>query len=296
MRNRKLGFWLGAFFFIFTLSIASTLEAQSLAVIPTKVRLSVLPGSLKSGTIKLENGSEASVTVRVYLEDWQYDQTHTGTKEFKPAASLPLSCANWISFAPAEFTIPPFGRQIVGFTVNVPKDASGGYYAVLFFETALGKQQRPGTSKEEGVTINVLGRVGTLFYIEPEGTIKKEVNLSNFKVVRTESRLPLEITLDLENTGNIDITSGGTFHIMDNQGIIYARNEFNDVYTFPGEKAKVKAGWKEPIPRGKYDLVITLDLGKALEELGLGRGPVLTKETEIEIGVDGSVVKVGELD
>ncbi|MCX5701785.1 MAG: hypothetical protein NTW64_02245, partial [Candidatus Omnitrophica bacterium] len=70
----------------------------------------------------------------------------------------------------------------------------------------------------------------------------------------------------------------------------------NNVYTFPQDEAKLTTTWKEPLPEGAYDLVLTLDIGKALEEAGLGRGPVITKEAEIEIGKKGEVVRVGRLE
>jgi hypothetical protein len=83
---------------------------------------------------------------------------------------------------------------------------------------------------------------------------------------------------------------------MDKAGLIYARGEFNEIYTFPQDAAKLKAAWKEAIPQGSYDLVLTLNLGKGLEEKNFGRGPVLTKETELSIGADGEVLSVGELE
>ena len=93
----------------------------------------------------------------------------------------------------------------------------------------------------------------------------------------------------------MDITAGGTFNIIDNKGMVYARGEFEKVYTFPKDKGKLIAKWKEPLPQGYYDLVLTLDLGKAEEELGLGRGPVYTKEADLKIGSGGKITKVGEI-
>jgi hypothetical protein len=101
--------------------------------------------------------------------------------------------------------------------------------------------------------------------------------------------------LDFKNTGNTDITCFGTFHIIDKQGMVYARGEFNSVYTLAGNSAKLIAAWKDPIPKGKYDLIFTFDLGKAQEEAGLGRGPVITKEASMEMGEKGQILKVGRL-
>ena len=42
-------------------------------------------------------------------------------------------------------------------------------------------------------------------------------------------------------------------------------------------------------------MVVTVDIGKAQEEAGLGRGPIITKEAEIEFGYNGKVNRVGQL-
>lgn len=255
--------------------------AFAVRVDQAKVRLGIAPGELKTGSIRVENNSNAAIKIKAYLEDWYYIEPFDGSKEFASAGSLPLSCANWISFAPAEFTLPAYGAQAVNFTVNVPKDAKGGHFAVMFFETGLGE-----TQKEEGVTVNVLGRIGTLFYIEPQGTIKKAADLTDFSIARESFQEPLEIKATFNNIGNTDITANGNYYIIDNNGVVYARGEFSDVYTLPNDTSKIHATWKEKIPEGKYDIVLTLDFGQ---------GESLVKEASLQIGPDGQVTYAGGL-
>ena len=268
----------------------SDAQAVNLIIEEGKVRLSIFPGQTKSGTINIKNTSSEPIEIKAYLEDWYYLPVADGTKEFKAAGTTALSCASWISFAPAEFTIPAYGKQVVNYTVKAPKGVSGGYYAVLFFESTMSK-----ANPEEGVGVGVAIRMGSLFYIEPEGTIKREIRLGKFSVDRESEEAPLNISLDFKNTGNVDITAAGTFHIIDDSGMVYARGEFNKAYTFAGDAAKLVSSWKELIPKGRYDLILTIDMGKALEEAGLGRGPVVTKEAGVEIGDRGQVIAVREL-
>ena len=93
----------------------------------------------------------------------------------------------------------------------------------------------------------------------------------------------------------MDITAGGNFDIIDKKGMVFGRGEMNALYTLPGDSAKFSGSWSLPIPKGVYDLVLTLNLGKAQEELNLGRGEILVKETEIEIDDNGQVIRTGEL-
>jgi hypothetical protein len=238
----------------------------------------------------VDNPSEEPITVKTYLQDWSYTSTNDGTKNFFAAGTTPLSASDWITTSLSEFVIPAFNKQNVNFTVKVPAGASGGHYAVLFFESLLSKPE-----VRESAQLGVVVRIGALFYIEAEGSIKRAAEIAGLSVTRKSNNGPLQIKMDIKNSGNVDITCAGTFHIMDRQGMIFARNEFNNVYLFPQDSAELTAGWDGTLSRGKYSLVITMDIGKALEEVHLGRGPVIIKESEIEIGDSGEVLRIGEL-
>jgi hypothetical protein len=119
--------------------------------------------------------------------------------------------------------------------------------------------------------------------------------IDNFTLERASGSLPLFVKLDFKNTGNVDITATGTFDLIDRTGMVYARGKFDEAYTFPSDNATLRGEWKELISAGTYDLIITLDLGKALEEAGMGRGPVIVKEAAVEIGPSGKILSVGAL-
>jgi hypothetical protein len=261
-----------------------------------KIRRSLSKGEKYFGEINLTNPSNEPRQMRLYLEDWRYALNGDGAKEFFPAGSTKFSCAPWIKFTPAEFTLPPGARQKIHYTVTVPdKDVEGGYYAVLFYETILGAGQ---AQKDSGTAIDLMVRVGTLFYVEVRNTAKREVGIDKLVIEKKAAPKRLEVQADLKNTGNTDSTASGTFHIIDKKGIVYARSGFNLAYTFPGDSAKLKASWdihKQPIPAGVYDIVLTVDIGKAQAEAGLGRGPIITQEAEIEINSLGDIVRIGNL-
>lgn len=271
-------------------SFNTVASAATVRINPTKIRLIIPPGNSKSGTIEVDNPSEEPITVKAYLQDWLYTSPYDGTKNFSAAGTTPLSAADWITTSLNEFVIPAFNKQNVNFTVKVPAGASGGHYAVLFFESLLSKPE-----VRESAQLGVVVRIGALFYIEAGGSIKRAAEISGLTLRRKSPDSPLQINMDIKNSGNVDITCAGTFHIMDSRGMIFARNEFNNVYLFPKDTAELTAGWEGTLSRGKYSLVITQDIGKALEEVHLGRGPEIIKESEIEIGDSGEVLRIGEL-
>ena len=259
----------------------------------SKIRLVIPAGGSKYGEVVIENPTMQEKTMRVYLEDWRYLPSADGAKEFAPAGSYPSSCTSWITFSPSDVTVPAFGQKRVSYSVKAPAAVQGTYYAVLFFES----QFAAPTPEAEGIGagINLALRTAVLFYIEVEGTNKKAAEFSNLNAAKDPASGKLLINLDFQNSGNVDITTKGLFDIMDNQGMVYARGEFNDTYTFAGSTAGLSASWGEIIPKGKYSLILTFDLGRASREAGMAGGPVIAKEAEIEIGDNGEVVGVGEL-
>lgn len=257
----------------------------------SKIRLAIAPGQSRAGIINIENPNPQKQSLQIYLEDWYYSPVADGTKEFVLANSTPLSCASWINFSPAELSLPPFSRDKIHYTVRVPSEAKGGRYAVLFVENLLGQPE----AGEGAVGVGLAIRMAVLFYIEAAGTVERKGSIENLRL-ELQPDDTLSVSADFKNTGNVDITAGGTFNIINGTGLVYARGEFNDVYTFPGDEAVLQASSsKERLRPGKYDLILTLDLGKALAGTSLGRGTTLVKEAKLEIGENGQILSLGML-
>ena len=291
VRLRIIIIWLclaGSFF-------VSTAQADKLPFMnQSKIRVMVSPGERAFGEITLDNPTAENKIMRLYLEDWYYLPGGSGAKEFLPANSIPTSACSWITFSPADVIVPAFGKQKINYSVNAPRDASGARFATLFFETLIGKGTLSGSGRSAGLDVNV--RVATLFYVEVKDTIQRTAKISNLNIQPSkEAKGSLDITLDFENTGNTDITTSGNFSLMNNEGLVSARGVFNSVYTFPGGKGSFLGTWKDKILAGDYDLVITVDLGKALTDAGVGRGPMITKEASVTIGENNQIVQIGQL-
>ncbi len=278
--------------FVFFMLTAQYSEAAMIQVDPPKVFLNIPAGRSGSGKLTVRNPDEEAIKIKVYAQDWKYSDTHDGTKLFFPIGTLPLSCANWITFSLSEMEIPAEGQQDIYYTVKVPADAAGGHFAVLFFESLVAKPLASGSSN---VALGLIVRLGAIFHVETAGNSVRTAEVNNFSLQRQSSKKPLEIGLDIKNTGNTDIIAKGTLHLINKKGVIFVRASFNKVYSLPEETARLTASWKEPVPKGIYDAILTIDVGKASQEDQWNADFVITKETEVEIGSSGEVLKAGEL-
>ena len=245
-------FAVGAFLFS-----QQDINAATIRISTPKIILELAPGETYSGEIVAENPAEDENKVKIYMQDWAYTPGGTGEKKFAPAGTMPLSAGKWITFSPTQEVIKPFGRVTAHYTINVPADAKGSYFAVLFFESILGS-----TTDEEGVNVLVAGRIGALFFIDIKGTVDRKGEIRSVDVLAPEGNKPMEITSVFHNTGNADISLGGNFLIMDSEGKVLGRGDLNKIYTFPGDTGTGKVQWVGRLPKGSYQLLLTYNLGK----------------------------------
>jgi len=243
-------------------------------------RIKMPGGWSDGGVIKVVNRDAELLKVRVYVSDWAYSNSD-GSKNFLPVGTYPNSCADWLKYYPADFVVPGNGTQAVNYVVEIPKDAKGGYYAILFFEVEVGK-----STDAKGSRVKVFNRLGSLFTVEVEGTVKREASVSDFSIKETRSgALWAEATF--ENIGNVDITAKGTLDIIDQEGFVLGRAKFNDVYTMPLDKARLKAeDIKATLSKGKLDIILTFDMN----------GDILVKEYQADVSAKGNIVELKEID
>lgn len=219
----------------------------------TKIRLSVNPGKSISGNLKLDNLTKETKNIRIYTNDWRYSKD-SGEKLFFPAGASELSASGWISLSPTELSIPPLSSRRINYTVNVPGNAKGGYYSIIFFEETM-------FNAAERVSSAMNVRIGTLVYIEPKGTIERTIDLRNLKSEVTDQGTKVYFTF--VNAGNIDFSPAkGTFFVIDSRGKVYARGVIPETYTFPGESSELEISWNKTLPAGSYDIIFTFDGGE----------------------------------
>ncbi len=216
-------------------------------------------GGTAHGTIELENQEEQPTSLEVYLQDWEYLEGGSGDKLFSAPGSSPWSASGWISFYPQKLELSARGKGVVEYTIRVPADANaGGHYAVLFFESKLGR----GPDDAQGVSVQYTGRLGSLIEVQVAGTVERTGEIAAVTVGAFTADAPLTLGYTFRNTGNIAIRPKASFNIIDQTGRYFGRGEFAPLYTFPGRSGSVTTEWNGTLPPGSYTVVVTADLGE----------------------------------
>jgi len=238
--------FLAVFFLILSLSFSGPAAAQ-LLVEEGKVRLNITPGQTITDAMTVHNTSGAPVKVKVYWEDFTYIPPFNGEKDFFPAGTGSYSCADWINFMPREFILPPHGTQRIDYTINVPANAAGGHYGILFFENSA-VQSVPGK-----IGVSIVTRVGSLFFLE---TANKDKSTQVDEWTAGEKSFKAK----LKNIGNVFLLPQGVYYILDSAGIAVDRGDLEKAYLPPEKAWEFIIPYPTNLPAGAYQIILTFDL------------------------------------
>jgi hypothetical protein len=250
------------------LALSLPLSCFALRINNPKIEVQLDKGKSYSGSITVENNSDKDARIRVYAEDFLYVQPFDGGKEFFPLGTTSFSLSSWLVLPPTDFILSPYGQKTVNFILRPQDDVAKVHCGVIFFETAIGK-----TINEQGQGIDILGRVGSLIFIEPQSMHKA----GEFSEITPG---PNSLTGNFLNNGNTFLHVQGTYYIIDAAEIVKDRGAIGELYLLPQDKAKVVIKLPKTISAGKFTLVITFDL----EE-----GVAVVKEIDLEVLANGEI-------
>jgi hypothetical protein len=230
-----------------------------------KVSLVVSGGERVNKSIVVHNTSAEDLDAKVYWEDFEYQPPYDGTKIFLPAGTTPVSAARWVTYSPQQLVLPSFGKQQINYTIDVPQRMTEGHYGVLFIE-------RINKDIKDASGLNVITRVGCLFFIEPKDKVKK-ATLQDFSI-SPQNRLSGRFV----NQGNIILIPRMTYYIMGEGDMVNDRGEVKKIYVPPGGSAAWEITLPDHLNAGRHTLIINSDL----EE-----GDVVVKEIELNKDASG---------
>lgn len=214
-----------------------------------KVIHKVSPGETVVNTLNVHNTSKTeTLRLKAYWNDFMYVEPYDGTKEFTPAGTSEYSCGSWISFSPQEFTMEPLSSKKISYSVQSPATARGGYYGVLFLEEGGGKTQGY-------VAVNIVTRVGSLFFIETDNR-KKAARIENLRPAG-----PASVQGEYANEGDVISIPDGIYYILDSGGLVADRGTVKKFYLPPAKKVSFDVPFSSELKPGQYTMVLTFDLG-----------------------------------
>ena len=254
--------------------------STGMAVSPSRFRLVKPAGQTASDKVTISNNSNTPLQIQTDVTDIVIRPGEDGlsVRDEAPPSSTAHSCARWIQVVGGDnIVIPPGGSASVQFVVSPPPDVKeGGYGAYLFF---IGRPVRPaGENPKEKASVQLVTvpRLGVSVVYEVEGTVQRKGELQRLDVAPPTVSQPMKIRHQFKNTGNAEIWLAGSFHILDEQGLLAGKGTLRTLKTFPGETGLSETVWQEALPPGRYKLMVTFELGPNADQ-------VIVREVPLEI-------------
>lgn len=238
--------------------LGSQAQAKTIRINKPRIIADLAKGESTVFQIDVINPTDEEATIKVYPEDWEYDPAGNGDKAFYPPGTFDISASQWLTYAPDQFVLEPHGSQTVSLTIQVPQELpkDGTFYSLLFFETALGQ-----TVNEQGAAVEVAGRVGSLIYVNVDGTVIRSGVVNDIQIRSGEGNKPTTFSVTFTNTGNTYIPLEGEFIVFDSEGLVKGRGELSTMYTREGMRVTRETQWPTKLAPGTYDFIFTFNMG-----------------------------------
>lgn len=204
--------------------VAPPQTAEAVTVGPSKIEASADPGDTIEGQYYLRNEESEPKT---YYSSVQKFTEQGSIKKFLDSPTL---LSEWILIPESIYLEPGEDKQFP-FSFEVPENAPpGGHFGVIWWGTT-----PPNATSSEQVSITT--RAGSLVYVNISGDVRQTAKIQDFRFdKKIAESLPIEIMLDIKNTGTVYIQPSGTVEITSILGNIRASLPINEkkVQVLPG--------------------------------------------------------------
>lgn len=219
---------------VLTLLVAggSLALAQSIGVVGSLTReVTLTPGGTSTGSILVRNLTNAPQPVRLYQHDYSFQAD--GTNLYGEPGASPRSNADWITFAPQQFTLDSGETRAVRYEMHVPADPAltGTYWSVLMVEPAP-PPPPPADPEKPGLTLRQVWRFAVQMITQIGSTGACELAFVNRRLLRSpEGACTLQ--LDLANRGERSLTLRVWVELFSAEGRNLGRFEASRMRLYP---------------------------------------------------------------
>lgn len=220
---------------------APSTDGFNLITSPLPIKLSTSPGRTVTTEIRVKNQGLKAETLKTGLmkfsatgNDGQSNIAELGPKD---------TYGKWVHFSPAQFVAQPNVWYTVKMTIDVPSNASLGYYLAVTFSRA-----EQGTKSG---TANYRGSIATLVLLNVNtDNEKRSLELVDFSASHgLYEYLPVDFNVTLHNKGNIYIAPSGSLFIQRGNKAV-STVTFNEAggSVLPNSNRVLKVRWTSGFP------------------------------------------------
>jgi hypothetical protein len=222
---------------------AQTSTDFAAAISPLPILLDAKPGTSVTSDLRVNNPSSHNEKLKVVVKTFTQDGPDGIVNIHDPTPADTF--INWISFDKTEFDAPPGLWQTVKMKINVPKEASLGYYFVVEFTGA----DKTAKTNSNGTAIQ--GAVASFVLLNTQSAgEKRSMQVTKFTAShKFYEFLPVDFSIRLHNAGNVYAGASGNIFIMrgSKQVAVLNVNE-NHGLVLPASNRQFSVSWNSGFP------------------------------------------------
>jgi hypothetical protein len=235
--------------------VPSLAAAQTAVAIDPPAKLyTVEPGGRITAQIVVANPGAEAARIRVSLADWDY--TPDGQPEYLKPGALPQSASPWITFSPATFVLKGKAKQVIRYTVEVPKGTSPGTH----WATVLLEGEDPNLAPGAKLATFSL-RVAHVVYVNVPPVRWDGAILGMAASPPKKPTDPVTLAIQYGNTGNGAYAVSGRLEVRDLEGKVVGQTEVDRAVVLPGATRVILGRFHGPLPAGDYVVLAVLNYG-----------------------------------
>lgn len=224
------------------IAAATPVAGQTLSLSPSVIQLQGTVGQSTTQTLTIENSTSLELAFELVAEDVVVVD---GTRAFVAAGEIPGSIAATAVFTPPAITVPAGEKRSVTVTVTLPPRAEHRGIVALF----------------RGVTQLIIGgkaataSLGTLMTF----TMSKHVSLepATLMVLPQSPSSNASFEQAFQNNGHEPVVPAGVAVILDGNGRMVGRANFESRRLLPGERVTMRAEYPGELRTGRYRVLAT---------------------------------------
>jgi hypothetical protein len=216
-------------------------EGFNILTSPLPIKLITAPGKTVSAELRIKNQATQNETIKVGLMKFGAEGDLGRPNIYDLTSKDTFS--QWVHFSPSLFVAEPGVWKTVTMTIDVPPEASLGYYLAVTFSRA----SQAGTTD----ATNVKGSAATLVLLDVHtGGEKRSLKLLDFSTDhRLYEYLPATFKVRVHNNGNIYLAPTGNVFIQ-RGGKPVSSIVFNEAggSVLPSSNREYSVPWKDGFP------------------------------------------------
>lgn len=251
------------------------LAVPGLNVWPSKVEVSAAAGAVKTGVLAVQNQGVSTRTLRVLAVNCRMnrDGSLSYTDEDEPRG-----CRSWIKASDREITVNPRTNHQLLYSIKLPRDAAGSYFAALLLADATRQDLSPREYQD---------LPGAIILVTAANSGTRAADLVGLSLRRGgEGGFTAELLV--QNHGTLSLTPSGLLQAYGEDGAEVLRLPINEgkELVLPGATRALNVP-VERLETGSYKITATVDYGSL--ELLQGETTVYVKAGEVVHQQGGNV-------